>query len=78
MHFVARHDASDIRGSRVLGPHFQSLRIVAAPRSQLEIAKPLVHAVELVEHLGDEIRRAAMVGEKIVADAATASENFFK
>src|SRR5271170_2642813 len=42
-HLVARHDAPQIGGARVLGPHFRPLRIVTMPRPRLEIAKFLIH-----------------------------------
>src|SRR5580692_8084229 len=72
MHLVARHDAPEICGRGVLGPHFRTLRIVTMPRPRLEIAKLLVHAVELGEQFGDQAGRAAVIGEKIVADAVAA------
>src|ERR1700751_2654948 len=72
MHLVARHDAPEIGGRRVLGPHFRALRIVAVPRPRLEIAGLLVPAVELGEQFGDQAGRAAMIGEEIVADAVAA------
>src|SRR5580658_4119566 len=72
MHLVARHDAPEIGGRRVLGPDFRALRIVAMPRPWLEIAELLVHAVELGEQFGDQARRAAMIGEEVVPDAVAA------
>src|SRR6202035_2406539 len=72
MHLVARHDAPEIGGRRVLGPHFRALRIVAVPRPRLEIAELLVHAVELGEQFGDQAGRAAVIGEEIMADAVAA------
>ena len=55
-----------------LGHTFGRLRMVAVPRPRLEIAEFLVHAVELGEQFGDQARRAAMIGEQVVADAVTA------
>src|ERR1700680_4867797 len=72
MHLVARHDAPEIGGRGVLGPHFRALRIVAVPRPRLEIAELLVHAVELGEQFGDQAGRAAMIGEEVMADAGGA------
>src|SRR5271154_939692 len=71
-HLVARHNAPQIRGRRVLGPYFGALRIVAVPRPRLEIAELLVHAVELGESLDDQAVRRAVIGEQIVADAVAA------
>src|SRR5580700_5626836 len=72
MHLVARHDAPEIGGGGILGPHLRALRIVAVPWPRLEIAELLVHTVELGEQFGDQAGRAAMIGEKIVADAVAA------
>src|ERR1700685_3926460 len=72
MHLVAWHDAPEIGGGRILGPHLRALRIVAVPRPRLEIAELLVHAVELGEQFGDQAGRTAMIGEEVVADAVTA------
>src|SRR6516164_8344063 len=68
-HFIARHDAPEIGGGRILRPHLGTLRTVAMPRPRLEIAEFFVHAVELGEGLGDQAVRRAMVGKQIVADA---------
>src|ERR1700760_2890721 len=68
-HFVARHDAPEIGGRRVLHPHFRALRTVAMPRPRLEIAELLVHTVELGEYFGDQAVGRAVIGKQIVADA---------
>src|SRR5580698_7324255 len=72
MHLIARHDAPEIGGRRVLGPDFRALRIVAVPRPRLEITELLVHAVQLGEQFGDQASRTAMIGEEVVADAVAA------
>src|ERR1700734_3536136 len=72
VHLVAGHDAPEIGGSGVLGPYFRTLRIVAVPRPRLEVAEIFVHAVELGEQLGDETGRAAVISEKVMADAVAA------
>src|ERR1700688_178308 len=72
VHLVARHDAPEIGGGRVLGPHLWALRIIAVPRPRLEIAELLVHAVELGEQFGDQAGRAAMISKEVMADAVAA------
>src|ERR1700683_3695751 len=72
VHLVARHDAPEVGGRRVLGPDLRALRIVAVPGPRLEIAQLFVHAVKLGEQLGNEAGRAAVIGEQVVADAVAA------
>src|SRR5579872_1120259 len=48
-HLVSRHDAPQIRGGRVVGPHLRTLRVIAMPWPRLEIAELLVHPVKLGE-----------------------------
>src|SRR5580704_15199469 len=45
---------------------------LSMPRPRLEIAKLLVHPVELGEGLGNQAVRRAMIGEQIVPDAVPA------
>src|SRR4029079_2689081 len=71
-HFFGRHDTPVIRRVRVLLPHLRLLRPVAMPGPRLEIAKRLVHLVELGEQLGDQAVRRAVIGEQVVADAVPA------
>src|SRR5437879_13634682 len=46
--------------------------MIAMPWPRLEITKLLVHAVQFGEKLGDQAGRAAMIGEKVVADTVPA------
>src|SRR5436853_4150213 len=71
-HLVSRHNAPQIGGHRVVGPHLGTLRIIAMPWPRLEIAELLVHPVKLGEELSDQTGRTAMIREQVVADAVPA------